>query len=209
MHHVVCTTNFFPSCKLDSDTILPEKIWTVILWFLIFLKDRKPHELIVKSISTLYYCPTVRRLLLGCNLIWKHLLKQLLTRIYSEYPSPVKFLHSGSLMQPTANLNSVVQDTNLSAPRSLQIVNCFTTVDPTDFPHSKNPSIVVRLSGLLKPILSKPVETEKIHPDTGNGACVKTAVGHKPDRKPLPDSVWSHLNFFSGSSTKHFFNNNG
>jgi len=123
-------------------------------------------------------------------MIWKHLLKQLLTGIiYSEYPSPVKFLHSGSLMQPTANLNSVVQDTNLSAPRSLQIVNCFTTVDPTGFPHSKNASIVVRLSGLLKPILSKPVETEKIHPDTGNGACVKAAVGHKP----VPDSVWSRL----------------
>jgi len=87
-------------------------------------------------------------------------------------------------MQPTANLNSVVQDTNLSAPRSFQIVNCFTTVDPTGFPHSKNASIVVRLSGLLKPILSKPVETEKIHPDTGNAACVKAAVGHKPDRKP-------------------------
>ena len=30
----------------------------------------------------------------------------------------------------------------------------------------------------------KPVETEKIHPDTANGACVKTAVGHKPDGKP-------------------------
>jgi len=25
---------------------------------------------------------------------------------------------------------------------------------------------------------------EKIHPDTANGACVKTAVGHKPVRKP-------------------------
>jgi len=35
----------------------------------------------------------------------------------------------------------------------------------------------------------KPVETAKIHPDTTNEACVKTAVGHKPDRKPLPDSV--------------------
>jgi len=23
-----------------------------------------------------------------------------------------------------------------------------------------------------------------IHPDAANGACVKTAVGHKPDRKP-------------------------
>ena len=42
-----------------------------------------------------------------------------------------------------------------------------------------------RQSGLLKTILSrKPVETEKIHPDAVNGACVKTAVGHKPDRKP-------------------------
>ena len=41
-----------------------------------------------------------------------------------------------------------------------------------------------RQSGLLKTILSKPVETEKIHPDATNGACVKTAVGHKPDRKP-------------------------
>jgi len=30
----------------------------------------------------------------------------------------------------------------------------------------------------------KPVETQKIHPDTANGACVKAAVGHKPDRKP-------------------------
>jgi len=29
-----------------------------------------------------------------------------------------------------------------------------------------------------------PVETEKIHLDTENGACVKTAVGHKLDRKP-------------------------
>ena len=33
-----------------------------------------------------------------------------------------------------------------------------------------------RQSGLLKMVLSKPVETEKIHPDTANGACVKTAV---------------------------------
>jgi len=30
----------------------------------------------------------------------------------------------------------------------------------------------------------KPVETEKIHPDTVNGACVKAAIGHKPDGKP-------------------------
>jgi len=30
----------------------------------------------------------------------------------------------------------------------------------------------------------KPVETEKIHPDTANGAFVKTAAGHKPDCKP-------------------------
>jgi len=30
----------------------------------------------------------------------------------------------------------------------------------------------------------KPFETEKIQPDTVNGACVKTAVGYKPDRKP-------------------------
>ena len=42
-----------------------------------------------------------------------------------------------------------------------------------------------RQPGLLKTILSrKPVETEKIHRDTANRACVKTAVGHKPDRKP-------------------------
>jgi len=33
-----------------------------------------------------------------------------------------------------------------------------------------------RQSGLLKMVSSKPVETEKIHPDTANGACVKTAV---------------------------------
>jgi len=39
-------------------------------------------------------------------------------------------------------------------------------------------------TGLLKTILSKPVETEKVHPNTANGACVKTDVGHKPDRKP-------------------------
>ena len=33
-----------------------------------------------------------------------------------------------------------------------------------------------RQSGLLKIVLSrKPVETEKIHPDTANGACAKTA----------------------------------
>ena len=30
----------------------------------------------------------------------------------------------------------------------------------------------------------KPFETEKIHPDKANGACVKAAVGHKPDGKP-------------------------
>jgi len=41
-----------------------------------------------------------------------------------------------------------------------------------------------RQSGLLKPILSKPFETEKIQPETANRACVKTAVGHKPVRKP-------------------------
>jgi len=29
-----------------------------------------------------------------------------------------------------------------------------------------------------------PVETEEIHPDMANGACVMTAAGHKPDRKP-------------------------
>jgi len=33
-------------------------------------------------------------------------------------------------------------------------------------------------------ISRKPVESEKIHPDTANGTFVKTAVGHKPDRKP-------------------------
>ena len=145
-------------------------------------KTENQHELISEV--------NLHAVLLCVGYTWydmKTFIKTIINRnniIYSEYPSPVKFLHSGSLMQPTANLNSVVQDTNLSAPRSLQIVNCFTTVDPTDFPHSKNPSIVVRLSGLLKPILSKPVETEKIHPDTGNAACVKAAVGHKPDRKP-------------------------
>jgi len=32
-------------------------------------------------------------------------------------------------------------------------------------------------SGLLKPILSKPLKTEKIQPDTANGTYVKTAVG--------------------------------
>ena len=38
----------------------------------------------------------------------------------------------------------------------------------------------------LKAILSKPwaVRTEKIQPDTANGAYVKTPVGHKPVRKP-------------------------
>ena len=72
-------------------------------------------------------------------------------------------------MQPTANLNSVVQDTNLSAPHSLQIVNCFTTVDPTGFPHSKNASIVVRLSGLLKPILSKPEDGRNRENSPGYG----------------------------------------
>ena len=42
-----------------------------------------------------------------------------------------------------------------------------------------------RQSDLLKPILNerKPFETEKIQPDTANGACVKIAVGHKPVRK--------------------------
>jgi len=41
-------------------------------------------------------------------------------------------------------------------------------------------------SDLHKTILSsrKPFETEKIQPDTANGAYVKTAVGHKPVRKP-------------------------
>jgi len=40
-----------------------------------------------------------------------------------------------------------------------------------------------RQFGLLKTIWisRKPVETEKIHPDMANGACVKTAVGHNPD----------------------------
>jgi len=36
----------------------------------------------------------------------------------------------------------------------------------------------------LKPILRRPFETEKLHPDTDVGACVKTGTGHKPDRKP-------------------------
>jgi len=39
-------------------------------------------------------------------------------------------------------------------------------------------------SGLLKPILSMPFETEKNQRGAANGACVKTAVGHKPVRKP-------------------------
>jgi len=54
-----------------------------------------------------------------------------------------------------------------------------------------------RQSGLLKTIFSvstgfpktilsnrKPVETEKLHPDTASETCGKTAVGHKPDGKP-------------------------
>ena len=36
----------------------------------------------------------------------------------------------------------------------------------------------------LKPILSKPFETEKIQPDAANGACAKIAIGHEPVRKP-------------------------
>jgi len=36
----------------------------------------------------------------------------------------------------------------------------------------------------LKPILSKPFDTEKIQSETANGARVKTAVGYKPVRKP-------------------------
>jgi len=40
-----------------------------------------------------------------------------------------------------------------------------------------------RQSGLLKSILSKQFETGKIQLDTANGACVKTAVGHKPVHK--------------------------
>jgi len=43
-----------------------------------------------------------------------------------------------------------------------------------------------RQSGLLKTILSKPVESEKIHLDTATGACVKAAVGHNPDRCRWP-----------------------
>ena len=48
------------------------------------------------------------------------------------------------------------------------------------FAHAaRTPSPAIR----LKPILRRPFETEKIHPDTADGACVKTATGHKPDRK--------------------------
>jgi len=151
----VCTTNFFPSCQLDCDTIhTPREILNSYPLIPYIFKTENQHELISEV--------NLHAVLLCVGYTWydmKTFIKTIINRnniIYSEYPSPVKFLHSGSLMQPTANLNSVVQDTNSSAPRSLQIVNCFTTIDPTGFPHSKNASIVVQLSGLLKPILSKP-----------------------------------------------------
>jgi len=46
------------------------------------------------------------------------------------------------------------------------------------FPHAaRTPSPTITA---IRP--RKPIETEKIHPDTANGVCVKTAVGHMPDR---------------------------
>ena len=52
----------------------------------------------------------------------------------------------------------------------------------TGFLDNKNP--ITDKNGCAAYFCRKPVETEKIHRDTGNRACVKTAVGHKPDRKP-------------------------